>query len=69
MSAVPEAPRISFQPLSSGLACPGFSEQRRQCGQQDNWCHEQDDERYTHHLRTGAETCHPTLGSREERHG
>ena len=68
MSAVPEAPRVSFQPLSSALPAPG-SANSRQCGQQDNWHHEQDDERYTHHLRTGAEKCHPTLGSREERHG
>ena len=32
VSAVPAAPRAFFQPLSSRLACPGFSEQ---CGQWD----------------------------------
>ena len=36
MSAVPTAPRVFFQPLSSCLAFPGFSEQ---CEQQ--WHHEQ----------------------------
>ena len=39
------APRTFFQPLSLSLAYPGFSEQCKQCEQQDNWCHEQD-ERY-----------------------
>ena len=32
---------IFFQPLSSHLAYPGFSEQCRQCEQWDNWCCEQ----------------------------
>ena len=41
----PAAPRIFFQPLSLSLAYPGFSEQGKQCEQQDSWCHEQD-ERY-----------------------
>ena len=39
MSAVPTAPRVSFQPLSLSLAYPGFG---KQCEQQDNWQHEQD---------------------------
>ena len=42
VSAVPRAPRVSFQPLSSCLACPGFSEQCEQWGQQANWHQEQD---------------------------
>ena len=36
MSAVPTAPRVSFQPFSSSLSYPGFSEQ---CEQQDSWHH------------------------------
>ena len=43
MSAVPTAPRVSFQPLSLSLAYPGFG---KQCEQQNNWCHEQDEELY-----------------------
>ena len=47
--AVPMAPQISFQPLSSCLAYPGFSEQYGQCEQLwDNWCYKQDDQQYTH---------------------
>ena len=34
VSAVPTAPRVSFHPLSSRLAYPGFSEQ---CEQQDSF--------------------------------
>lgn len=38
-------PFVSFQPLRL-RPCPGFSEQRGECGQQqDNWRHEQDEER------------------------
>ena len=44
VSAVPTAPRIFFQPLSTSLAYPELSEQ---CEQQDNWHHEQD-LRYRH---------------------
>ena len=44
VSAVPMAPQVFFQPLGSHLAYPGFSEQCRQCKQQDNWHHEQDDQ-------------------------
>ena len=40
--AVPMAPQVSFQALSSCLAYSGFSEQWRQWEQQDNWNHEQD---------------------------
>ena len=36
MSAVPTVPRVSFQPFSSSLSYPGFSEQ---CEQQDSWHH------------------------------
>ena len=43
MSAVPTAPRVSFQPLSLSLAYPGFG---KQCEQQNNWRHEQDEELY-----------------------
>ena len=46
VSAVPKAHRVSFQPLSSRLACPGF---RKQCEQQDNWCHKQVDQGYIWH--------------------
>ena len=46
VSAVPEPPRVSFQPLSLGLADPGFSEQCAQCEQRDNWHHKQDEEQY-----------------------
>ena len=42
MSAVPMALGIYFQPLSSSLAYSGFSEQFRQCEQQDNWHYKQD---------------------------
>ena len=42
MSAVPMAPHVFFQPLSSNLAYPGFNEQCGHCEQQDNWCHELD---------------------------
>ena len=41
-AAVPASPRVFFQPLSSCLTYPGFSEQCAQCEQQDNWCCEQD---------------------------
>ena len=34
VAAVPMAPRVSFQPLNSCLAYPGFS---KQCEQQYNW--------------------------------
>ena len=53
---------IFFQPLSSHLAYPGFSEQRRQCeqwdnwcceqGQQDNWCSWQDKQQYNSILKS-----------------
>ena len=46
MSVVPMAPRISFQLLSSCLVYTGISKQCRQCEQQDNWCHGQDEEQY-----------------------
>ena len=39
VSAVPMVPSVFFQPLSSSLAYPEFSEQ---CEQQDNWRHQQD---------------------------
>ena len=39
MPAVPMAPHVFFQPLSSCLAYPAFS---KQCEQQDNWGHKQD---------------------------
>ena len=39
VSQVPMAPQVFFQPLSSCLAYPGFSEQ---CEQKDNRHHEQD---------------------------
>ena len=39
LSAIPMAPWVSFQPVSSHLAYPGFS---KQCKHQDNWRHEQD---------------------------
>ena len=39
VSAVPMAPRVYFQPLSSCIAYPGFSEQ---CEQRNNWYREQD---------------------------
>ena len=39
MSAVPMALQVFFQPLSSCLAYPEFSEQ---CEQKDNWHYEQD---------------------------
>ena len=38
VSAFPTAPHIFFQPLSLCLAYPGFS---KQCEQQDNWRHDQ----------------------------
>lgn len=38
----PTAPRVFFQHLSSRLAYPGFNEQYRQCEQEDNRRHEQD---------------------------
>ena len=41
LSAVPTAPWIFFQLLSSQLAYPGFSKQHKQCEQQDNWHHKQ----------------------------
>ena len=41
VSAVPMAPQVFFQPLSSCLAYPGLSQQCRQCKQQDNWHHKQ----------------------------
>ena len=40
--ALPRAPRVSSQPLSSRLACPGFSEQCGHCEQWDNWYPKQD---------------------------
>ena len=48
VSAVPTAPRLFFQPLSTSLAYPELSEQ---CEQQDNWRHEQDEQQYTHHTK------------------
>ena len=42
VSAVPAAPRVSFQPPSSCLAYLGFRERCGQCEQQDNWHHERD---------------------------
>ena len=51
VSAVPMAPQGSFQPLSLHLAYPGFSKQRGQCEQQDNWRHKQDEQQYTHHTK------------------
>ena len=49
MSAVPMASRVFFRPsgLSSCLAYPAFSEQCRQCEQQDSWHCEQDEEQNT----------------------
>ena len=38
MSVLPTAPQVSFQPLTSSLAYPGFSKQCGQCEQQDIWC-------------------------------
>lgn len=46
LSAVPTALHISFQPLRSCLAYPGFNEQRAQCYQRDSWHHKQDEEQY-----------------------
>ena len=46
VSAVPVAPQVFIQPLSSHLACPGFSQQYEQ---QDN-CHSEQGQRYTKHL-------------------
>ena len=37
VSAVPMAPCVFFQPLSSNLAYPGFSKQCGEC-EQDQWC-------------------------------
>ena len=45
MSAVPMAPQVFFQPLSSCLAYCVFIEQ---CEQQYNWCSELD-QQYTKH--------------------
>ena len=42
VSQVPMAPQVFFQPLSSCLAYPGFSEQCGQCEKRDNWHCEQD---------------------------
>ena len=42
VSAVPMAPQVSFQPLSSSLAYPGFSKGCKQCEQQEAWYREQD---------------------------
>ena len=42
VSAVPRAPQVFSQPLSWHLAYTGFSKQCKQCEQQDNWCHKQD---------------------------
>ena len=42
VSAVPVAPQVFFQPLSSRLAYPEFNKQSKQCEQQDNWRCEQD---------------------------
>ena len=42
VSAIPTAPCVFFQSLSSHLAYPGFSEQCGQCKQRDNWHYEQD---------------------------
>ena len=39
---IPMAPPVSLQPLSLSLAFTGFSEQCRQCEQQNNWHHEKD---------------------------
>ena len=47
VSALPMAPRIFFQPLSSSLTYPGINEQCRQYERQDSWHHEQD-QWYTH---------------------
>ena len=47
VSAVPMAPWVFFQPLSSSFAYPGFSEQ---CEQQKNW-HCEPDQWYTALLR------------------
>lgn len=41
VSAIARAPGVSFWPLSSRLAYPGFSEQCGQWLQQDNWRHQQ----------------------------
>ena len=41
VSAVPMAPQVFFQPLSSRLAYPEFNKQCEQCEQQDNWRCEQ----------------------------
>ena len=51
MSTFPMALQISFQPFSLHLAYPGLGEQCRCCEQQDNWCHEQDEEQYTIHIK------------------
>ena len=42
VSAVPRAPQVFSQPLSWHLAYTGLSKQCKQCEQQDNWCHKQD---------------------------
>ena len=42
VSTIARAPGVSFQPLSSRLAYPGFSEQCGQWIQQDDWRHRQD---------------------------
>ena len=47
MSMVPATPQVFFQPLSSSLASPGFSEQRRRCEQQHDRRCEQDEKQYT----------------------
>ena len=47
MSAVPTTPHVFFQPLSSSLAYPGFSKQRRQCDQQHDRRCEQDEKQHT----------------------
>ena len=51
VSAVPMAPRVFFQPLSSSFAYPGFN---KQCEQQKNW-HCEQDQRYTAHY---GHLCH-----------
>ena len=47
VSAVPMAPQVFFQPLSSRLAYPEFNKQCEQCEQQDNWRCEQDEKQYS----------------------
>ena len=42
MSAVPTAHQFFFQPLSLCLVYPRFSKQYKQCEQQENWHHKQD---------------------------